>query len=279
MYEIFLHVEDVRALTANLCISVALTSVHILLDYHYDDEIDQIFVNLFGNGLADAHDFIRGEEAVHNPDDAILDVGDHKTVDGVAPNVHDPLAIGDTTDNAADDGAVLNVRDPLVVGDHIDNATDDGAILNVRDPLAVDDQGGVVTVDMVVQGGHNPNAGVVQDGAPTNVAVPHARDVVVQAGAEDAIASVAHHSIVQVGDATPFKGTDVISTPGEKGAINALKVEEKIKGLLIVKRESKSSSSKLLHSKAEKFEIQAGMSLFMDIIINSLYSNKDIFLK
>ncbi|KAK6245559.1 hypothetical protein SCA6_008649 [Theobroma cacao] len=44
-------------------------------------------------------------------------------------------------------------------------------------------------------------------------------------------------------------------------------------------RESKSSSSKLLHSKAEKFEIQAGMSLFMDIIINSLYSNKDIFLK
>jgi heat shock protein beta len=65
------------------------------------------------------------------------------------------------------------------------------------------------------------------------------------------------------------------------------KVEEKIGAVPwglstdsdVVKRESESMSRGTLRSNAQRYEFQAEVSRLMDIIINSLYSNKDIFMR
>ncbi|KAI4389980.1 hypothetical protein MLD38_002139 [Melastoma candidum] len=65
------------------------------------------------------------------------------------------------------------------------------------------------------------------------------------------------------------------------------KVEEKIgavpHGLStdsdVAKREAESISRRSLRDNAEKFEFQAEVSRLMDILVNSLYSNKDVFLR
>eukprot|EP00267_Zea_mays_P041790 XP_020393717.1 endoplasmin homolog [Zea mays] len=47
----------------------------------------------------------------------------------------------------------------------------------------------------------------------------------------------------------------------------------------VAQREAESISRKTLRSSTEKFEFQAEVSRLMDIIINSLYNKKDIFLR